>query len=518
MQSVVAQSVEDFTPAEWERLFPGELEDWHYYRAIEQAGLANFQWLYFAIREGARLRALVPAFITDYHLDTTLSGPLRQVTRVLTRLFPRLLVQRLLSLGSPVAEVCNAGFDPDCSAAEQAQLLDRILQNVESYASRHGISMVAAKDASAAGDALWSAAAQAHRLRRQPSLPTALLDLRFGSLDEYLASLSRATRKDLRRKLKACAAVRVEWRNNIDDIIGDVMRLYRATLVRAQFTFEELTPAFFTGVLRELGPRASCATYWLDDRLIAFNLVLHDGTSLLDKFLGMDYAVARRYNLYYFSWLQNIRFAIEHGLVLYQSGQGLHREKLRLGSRFSVNWLWYRHRNRLLDHAFAAFERLFRMDRHDPELAALLPPHPDTPEVRPAGARGSTWLAWVSMIALAGLSQISLKYAGLDTGAFDFSVAAFQRALASPWLWISIGSHVGEFLVWISILRKSSLSAAFPTLAILFVGMIGAGWLLFGEAIGWSKIAGSLLILSGILLLGPDADDEVVQPEPARMP
>ncbi|HET7779765.1 MAG TPA: hypothetical protein VFL07_14505, partial [Rudaea sp.] len=123
---------------------------------------------------------------------------------------------------------------------------------------------------------------------------------------------------------------------------------------------------------------------------------------------------------------------------------------------------------------------------------------------------------WTGMIAFAGLSQISLKYAGLDTGAFDFSARAFALALGSAWLWVSIASHVGEFLVWIAILRKSRLSSAFPTLAILFVGMILAGRLLFAEPIGWVKLAGCAMILAGILLLGPD--DEASPPEPARMP
>ena len=59
MQSLVARSVEEFSPAEWERLYAGELEGWHYYRAIEQAGLAGFEWRYFAVREGGRVRALV---------------------------------------------------------------------------------------------------------------------------------------------------------------------------------------------------------------------------------------------------------------------------------------------------------------------------------------------------------------------------------------------------------------------------------------------------------------------------
>ena len=510
MQTIVAHSVGDFARDEWDGLFPGELEDWSYYRAVEHSRLPGFEWLYFAVRGNGRLLAAVPAFVTDYRLDTTLTGPLRRVTGAIARIFPRLLRQRLLSLGSPIGEFCHLGFAAGVDRAAQARLLDILFSKVEKYARRRGISMLAAKDAAMAQDDLWAAAAAAHGLRRQPSLPTALLDIRFDSLDGYLATLSHATRKDLRRKLRASAEIRVEWRENIDDIIDEVMRLYRATLAHAALTFEELTPEYFTGVLRELAPRSRCATYWLGERLVAFNLVLHDGEVLLDKFLGMDYAFARRYNLYYLTWLNNVAYCIEHGLKRYQSGQGLHREKLRLGSRLSANWLWYRHRNRVFDRIFATFERLFRLDRHDPELAALLPQPPAPP------TRGASWLAWTAMIAFAGLSQISLKYAGLDTGAFDFSVRAFTLALGSAWLWVSIASHIGEFLVWIAILRKSRLSGAFPTLAILFIGMILAGRLLFGEPIGWVKATGCAMILAGILLLGPD--DEASPPEPARMP
>jgi hypothetical protein len=352
---------------------------WSYYRAIEHSRLAGFEWLYFAVRDDDELLAVVPAFVTDYRLDTTLTGPLRRVTGAIARVFPRLLHQRLLSLGSPIGEVCHLGFAAALDRAGQVRLLDLLFSKVEKYARRNGISMLAAKDATMAQDELWAAAAAHHGLRRQPGLPTALLDIRFDSLEGYLATLSRATRKDLRRKLKASVAIRVEWRDNIDDIIDEVMRLYRATLAHSALTLEELTPEFFTGVLRELGRRSSCATYWLGDRLVAFNLVLHDSDVLLDKFLGMDYRFARRYNLYYLTWLTNIGYCIEHGVERYQSGQGLHREKLRLGSRLSANWLWYRHRNRVCDAVFAAFERLFRLDRHDPELAAMLPQAPSPP-------------------------------------------------------------------------------------------------------------------------------------------
>jgi predicted N-acyltransferase len=372
MEIIVANSIAAFGAEEWNRLFPDELEDWSYYLAVERSGLPGFVWVYFAVRENGQLLAAVPAFITDYRVDTTLTGSLRRVTDALASVFPRLLRQRMLSLGSPVAEMCHLGFAPGLDAARQRDLLEALLAKAEEHAAAHRAGMIAAKDTAQSQDAIWVQAARARHLRRQPGLPGASLDVRYATFDEYLGSLSRSTRRDLRRKLKKTAELRVEWRSDIDDVRDDVMRLYRATRANAELDFEELTPDYFSCVLREMGTRAKCALYWLGERLVAFNIVLADGKRLLDKFLGMDYAVAREYNLYFYTWMENVRYCIEQRLPVYQSGQGLHREKLRLGSRLSMNWLWYRHRNRILDALFVLTEKLARLDRHDAELAKLV--------------------------------------------------------------------------------------------------------------------------------------------------
>lgn len=374
MEVVIAHSIEAFGREEWNQLFHDELEDWSYYRAVENSGLPEFAWVYFGVRDAdGMLRAAVPAFVTDYRLDTTLSGTLKRFADWLARHFPRLLRRKMLSLGSPVSEICHLGFAPGTSPDEQRRLLEAIFEQVETFARDNRVRMIAVKDASAAQDALWTAAAKAHGLRRQPGLPTACIDMHFASVDDYLGSLSKATRKDIRRKLKdAAGSLRVKWRNNIDGIEDEVMRLYQSTHANAEFSFEELTPEYFRGVLREMNGHAGCATYWLGDKLVAFNLVLHDGKRLIDKFLGMDNAVAREYNLYFYTWIENVRRCVDLNVGIYQSGQGLHALKRRLGSRLSANWLWYRHRNRVVDAIFARVERIARLDRQDPELAALL--------------------------------------------------------------------------------------------------------------------------------------------------
>ncbi|MGH8113740.1 MAG: GNAT family N-acetyltransferase [Rhodanobacteraceae bacterium] len=357
-------SIDDFAAADWNRLFPQELEDHAYLHAIERAGLTGFRYLYFAIREGGNLLAAVPAFATDYRLDTTVQGGLRRLTDSLAGVFPRLLRIPMLSLGSPVIERCRVGFAPDATAEQHTAWLDAILAHMNNVATQRNFGMLAVKDAPIAEPA-WQQVCPRHGLRALPGLPGATLDIRWKDMDGYFESLGPATRKDLRRKQRAGRALQIEWRGDLEGIRDDVQRLYRETVARAKFTFEALTPAYFEGVLHEMPGRAYCVTYSEAGKLVAFNLVLRDDERLLDKFLGMDYAAMDRYNLYHVSWLENIRRCIETGVGMYESGQGLHREKLRLGSTLQANALWYRHRNRFMDGVLARFEKLARLDRFD---------------------------------------------------------------------------------------------------------------------------------------------------------
>ena len=364
IETTVHPSIDAFTPDAWNRLFPHELEDHAYLRAIERADIAGFRYLYFAVRDGDRLLAAVPAFVTDYRLDTTVQGGLRRVTETLAKLFPRLLRIPMLSLGSPVTERCRTGFAPDSTPEQHAAWLDAILLHMETVAAKEKFGMLAVKDAPL-DEPVWQQVCPGHDLRALPGLPGATLDVPWHDVDGYFESLGASTRKDLRRKWRAGAALKIEWRTDLAGIAEDVQRLYRETLANAELSFEELTPGYFENVLRGMPGGAFCVTYSEGGRLVAFNLVLRDSERLLDKFLGMDYAAMDRYNLYHVSWLENIRFCIEHGIGVYESGQGLQGEKRRLGSALHANALWYRHRNRFIDGVFARFEKLASLDRFD---------------------------------------------------------------------------------------------------------------------------------------------------------
>ncbi len=64
-------------------------------------------------------------------------------------------------------------------------------------------------------------------------------------MDDYLATLGRNMRRDLRRKRKAFAGVRVERRRNIDDLAAEVYALYCQTVANSELQFEHLPQDYF---------------------------------------------------------------------------------------------------------------------------------------------------------------------------------------------------------------------------------------------------------------------------------
>lgn len=347
----VVRSIAEVGRQAWDACFPGALEGYDYLAAVEAAGLAGFDWRYAVVEAEGRVVAAAPGFLTDYSLDTTLTPTGRRLVAAARRLAPRAFTVRMACLGSPCTEDVGLGFLPDLPAARRGEALARLLQAFETTAAAEGCWLLAIKDAPEPDRAVWSAAARAAGYQPSPGMPSAELAVDFPDLDGYLASLSRATRRDMRRKLKALDHLRVEVVRDLTGLEPRIAELYRQTRARSDLQFEDLTAAYFTGVLQRMGERALCVLYWAGDELVAFNLLLQDGVTLLDKFFCMESGRGAALNLYFVSWFTNVRLCLERGLARYRSGQAGYAAKLRLGSRLVGADMYFRHRRPLVNRA-----------------------------------------------------------------------------------------------------------------------------------------------------------------------
>ncbi|MGE5202332.1 MAG: GNAT family N-acetyltransferase [Acidobacteriota bacterium] len=353
--AAVTRSVRSITRSEWNACFPGDPEGWAYYCAIEESGLADFSFAYFAVREYGRVVAVAPAFVTDYRLDTLLHGRWKDALKPLLDRVGRLLSMRMLCLGSPVSERCHIGFAPDLTDASRRRALACLLASVEEFAAANSAGLLAVKDATDAdlGHGAELTFADAGYARR-PGLPNTLVALPAGGEPAYLQSLSATARREVRRKLRVADGVRIEIRRGTEalGLVPEMVRLYEAQRHRSHDDFdqfEKLTPGYFRSVLTELGQAAVVFLYWHREQLLAFNFCYHSDRLFVDKFIGFEPPLSRAFNLYVLSWMTNVRYCLERGIPLLQPGQTAYAMKRRLGASLHSNWILFRHRNPFLN-------------------------------------------------------------------------------------------------------------------------------------------------------------------------
>lgn len=357
----------------WTALFPTDSEGWDYYAACEAAPPPAFTFAAIAVYAGDRIIAAAPVFRLTYRLDTPMQGRWRPLGEWLANAIPRIFKLPMIGLGSPLADRCHLGFAPDLTESRRRDALHALLAGLDAHAAAEKIEILAVKDlADRELEPVRSTFADAG-FTLIPSLPVAVLDVPFTSEEAYMASLSAATRKDIRRKLKGAAGATVEIRENIDDIENEIVSLYDSTRGQSGVDygdFEKLLPGYFTGVMRNLGERAVVMIYRLDGRIIGFNLLFVEADRIIDKFIGMHYPVAREHNLYVLSWMTNVRYCLARGIARMQTGQTAYSSKLRFGSRLEKSWILVRHRIGFWNWVFAKVGPRLAFDKMDPDLAA----------------------------------------------------------------------------------------------------------------------------------------------------
>ncbi len=282
--------------AAWDALLPGEAESWDYYAACEMSPPQEFRLSAVGVSRDGLLVAAAPVFSLTYRLDTLCRETWRPVGDWLYRTMPRLVKLPVMGLGSPLADKCHLGFSPDLSLVER--------RTRWRFCSRHSTHMprgTACRYSQARTTWLHRLAQLRHSLcgralhaRIEPARGCARPPVQ--DRGRVSRQLSSATRKDIRRKLKAASGIRLEIRHSIEGLEDEIVSLYDETRHQSGFDYgdlEKLSPSYFRDVMHKLGDRGALMLYWLGDELLGFNLLLVGRDRVIDKFIGMRYPKAR---------------------------------------------------------------------------------------------------------------------------------------------------------------------------------------------------------------------------------
>jgi multidrug transporter EmrE-like cation transporter len=118
----------------------------------------------------------------------------------------------------------------------------------------------------------------------------------------------------------------------------------------------------------------------------------------------------------------------------------------------------------------------------------------------------STFLLVLSSVALSAFAQIVLK-SGMATPVVQANLAVqpgistLITIFASWRIWTGLFIYFFSAVIWLLVLAKIDVSLAYPFVGLGFVLTTLLGWLIRGEDLSVSRISGTALIVSGVVLL-----------------
>ena len=331
--------------AELGRLFPEPSNTAPLLSLLQESGIDGFNLRSIVVSKDDAPILLLPLFETRFDLSTFVDGWIQKSLKVAGRLVPSLFQPRILGVGLLVGESSEIGIDPQIDAGTLESAFKMAFDALQRLATELKSDIVALYNFSHYGGLPAEVLNTFHRAKCQSC---ARMPIDFKTLEEFLARLSRAARKDLRRKMRVAPEVRVIRSRNISPFLDRIYNLYRATVERSPMAFGAHNRLFFEKICERV-PGAEYTLYFVREELAAFNLLVVKQEAMVDKNFCMDYELGRKYNLYVLSWLENIRTCVERKIPLYYAGQGAEETKAHLGATFIPSFILFKHRRPVFD-------------------------------------------------------------------------------------------------------------------------------------------------------------------------
>ena len=333
----------------------------------------SFKLAALAVTDGGNAVAGAPLFRTSISLDLVLDGAARWAVRGLGKVIPSISTVPIVGIGTPYAHDLNLAFRPDIDPSMKLQALSAMIDALEDLARQNKADLVLLKDVSSDIRTLADDALCRRGYARITALPIAFLGTP-ASEAAYFESISGNMRSNLRRRLKRAKNIRVEIRNSTDGIETQLQELHLSTMQRAATdydVFEEVSPTYYREVLRSVGEKARLLTYWFDDLLIGFSLVLLGRSKLIQTYNGMRYPEGPDNGVFYLDWMTQVRLCIDKRIPVMETGVTTYLIKARLGCKFRRSYIYVRHRNPVMNAIVKAVSPFINLERSDPSLKEL---------------------------------------------------------------------------------------------------------------------------------------------------
>jgi len=343
--------LDGLSAADLGRLFPEPSSTAPFLSLLQESGIDGFTLHSIVVLKDDSPILLLPLFETRFDLSTFAEGWIKKSLNVAGRLIPSLFQPRILGVGLLVGEWSEIGIDPQIDEGTLDEACKMAFGFLQTLAAELKSDIVTLYNFNHYGKLPLDVFKKFNQVQCQSC---ARLPINFSSPEEYLSRLSRAARKDLRRKMRASHEVRVIRSRTISPFLERIYKLYLETVARGPVSFGTHNRLFFEEICERV-PGAEYTLYFVQEELAAFNLLIVKQEAMVDKYFCMDHALGRKYNLYVLSWLENVRTCVERKIPLYYSGQGAEKTKAHLGATLIPGFILFKHRQPVIDRLLAAW-------------------------------------------------------------------------------------------------------------------------------------------------------------------
>jgi multidrug transporter EmrE-like cation transporter len=108
-------------------------------------------------------------------------------------------------------------------------------------------------------------------------------------------------------------------------------------------------------------------------------------------------------------------------------------------------------------------------------------------------------------VVLNAIAQLFLKAGARQIGHIDFMLADIwslaTRMIGNVPILSGLTCYVCSVVIWIMALSRVEVSIAYPMLSIGYVINAALAWWLFGEAVGFQRLAGIAVIILGVVIV-----------------
>ncbi len=372
-------------PEDLWRCFPPHLEGRWWYEALEKSGLEDqFEFRYGVISAACGPVGVAPVFVMDVPIRLVVPDGLLPLINLLGRIFPALLHQRTLFVGSPCSDEGAVGLAP---GVDQAEAYRQINRAVQALADRLKAPMRVWKDFSRDSEAALTALAKTDGLFPLVSFPGTVVHLSGPTKKAYFDLLKSSRRNKLKKKLNASAAAPLDTAvitNPTAAELDEMFELFWRTYEKGETKFERLNKPFFRIIAGQPTSSFIVIRERKAGRMVAFMLCFEVEGRIINKFIGIDYDRPKDWFLYFRLWDAVVDLALATGATSIQSGQTGYSAKIEIGHDLEPLTNYVRHRNPLVHRIYKMVAKMVNWDTLDADLAIFLKAYPD---LRPGARR-----------------------------------------------------------------------------------------------------------------------------------